>query len=569
MQRLLPFRLPRRVAWGLLLVIAVGTMFFQLGDYRRLTSHEVVAAVPAREMLHSGDWVVPRYGMVPRLQKPPLVYWLIAANGWLFGTFDAFTVRLHSVVASLALMGLVSLWAARWYGREAAFGAGLMQISSLWVLKFGRRAEVDMLLCLLICLSLFLIAQQPEHEPKSRRWLRWLAIESLLGAMWLAKFHYGPAMVLGPTFVFWAMQRRWQRFLDLFHPLGMLIALACVVVWPWLVWRQLPEALSIWKLEIIGRAVGELGRDPWWFYLPSLVGMTLPWTGNVLLAAPISWLRAWRGGDVRECFVWTWLLIDLAIVWLSSDKHENYLLAAMPPCTLLACQTHARIAAKAHRGVLRLAAFVPSAGAAAAVVLGVVLFVFVAPKWPIVQGHTRLTAVCLTGGFVAACFWLRRQQPALAGWTALAGLSVSYLIVVASILPAQDSRHFTAQFARQLRRDVLHADPVCMFGERGNLRGIHPLVYELDEPVYRVNSIEDLAKQLRERGEMMMVIEEQRLAELEPLARVQVLQRMALPADGRPRAPSLTCVRLWPLETRSPASPLVESPTAGRATSTQ
>src|SRR6185295_19683263 len=119
MQRLLPFRLSRPAAWGLLLLIAVEALFFQLGDYRRLTSHEVVAAVPAREMLHSGDWVVPRYGMVSRLQKPPLVYWLIAANGWLFGTFNEFTVRLHSATASLALMGLASLWAARWNGREA------------------------------------------------------------------------------------------------------------------------------------------------------------------------------------------------------------------------------------------------------------------------------------------------------------------------------------------------------------------------------------------------------------------------------------------------------------------
>src|SRR3990172_7845800 len=36
-------------------------------------------AGPAWEMVRSGDWLVPTLDGIPRLQKPPLVYWLTAA----------------------------------------------------------------------------------------------------------------------------------------------------------------------------------------------------------------------------------------------------------------------------------------------------------------------------------------------------------------------------------------------------------------------------------------------------------------------------------------------------------
>jgi len=257
-------------------------------------------------------------------------------------------------------------------------------------------------LCLIVATALFQIATQPDDEPAARRRLRWFTILSLIGVSWMAKFHYGAAMVLAPTCVFWTMQRRWRRFLDLFNPLGLLVVLACVVVWPWLVWRQLPEALSVWKAETVGRAIGELGRDPWWFYLPLLAALTLPWQGHIVLAAPSSLRRAWRLGDERERFLWTWLIVDLSLVWLQPDKHENYLLAAMPPFTLLACQTWARVMAKIRRGVLRLPVFATWGGLAAAVALGVWLFVSIAPRWPTAQRDLQWAAICLASSWTVS-----------------------------------------------------------------------------------------------------------------------------------------------------------------------
>ena len=57
------------VAWSVLIVVVLTVYLSCLGSYGTLGTHEVVAAVPGREMLHSGDWIVPRYGDVPRIRK--------------------------------------------------------------------------------------------------------------------------------------------------------------------------------------------------------------------------------------------------------------------------------------------------------------------------------------------------------------------------------------------------------------------------------------------------------------------------------------------------------------------
>ena len=85
-------------------------LFFELGDHRTLGSHEVFTAVPAREMLESGDWIVPTYGGLHRLRKPPLGYWVTASSSWLIGESSELSARLPSAVSALLLVGLVGWW---------------------------------------------------------------------------------------------------------------------------------------------------------------------------------------------------------------------------------------------------------------------------------------------------------------------------------------------------------------------------------------------------------------------------------------------------------------------------
>ena len=62
---------------------------------------ELRVALTAREMVDSGNWLVPRYQEQVRLKKPPLMYWLVASAFSLTEKTASVTVaRLPGVVNS-------------------------------------------------------------------------------------------------------------------------------------------------------------------------------------------------------------------------------------------------------------------------------------------------------------------------------------------------------------------------------------------------------------------------------------------------------------------------------------
>src|SRR3990172_11244528 len=60
--------------------------------------NEPVRVIVAKEMLKTGDWLIPVLHGKPYFVKPPLMNWLIGTSGYLFGTFNEWTTRLPSVL---------------------------------------------------------------------------------------------------------------------------------------------------------------------------------------------------------------------------------------------------------------------------------------------------------------------------------------------------------------------------------------------------------------------------------------------------------------------------------------
>src|SRR5438046_393943 len=77
------------------------------GDLYNETDGQYAGA--AREMLETRQWLLPTNDTVPRLQKPPLLYWLIVGSYKLFGV-NAAAARLPiglAIVATTALTFLI------------------------------------------------------------------------------------------------------------------------------------------------------------------------------------------------------------------------------------------------------------------------------------------------------------------------------------------------------------------------------------------------------------------------------------------------------------------------------
>jgi len=103
----------------------------------------------SRQMLQSGDWVVPRLYDEIRANKPPLIYWCQASamrligDGPMTGTFAA---RLPSTIAMLLTLTILAIAISRHVGKEQAFWTMLVLSSSLMTIMAAKVALTDSVL---------------------------------------------------------------------------------------------------------------------------------------------------------------------------------------------------------------------------------------------------------------------------------------------------------------------------------------------------------------------------------------------------------------------------------------
>ncbi|MFN0068595.1 MAG: ArnT family glycosyltransferase [Limisphaerales bacterium] len=166
--------------WYALFLTGLGAQELRLEEPRRVE--------PALGMIESGNWAVSTIGGEAYYRKPPFLNWLIAASFQATGVVDEFTARLPS--ATMVLLLALTAWRTgrSWLGREGAFGAGLILLTTIAVVDKGRLAEIEaahMALTGMAC-AVWLEAWAGGRLSAGR----WAATGLLLGLALLAK---GPA----------------------------------------------------------------------------------------------------------------------------------------------------------------------------------------------------------------------------------------------------------------------------------------------------------------------------------------------------------------------------------------
>ncbi|MCA9041080.1 MAG: glycosyltransferase family 39 protein [Planctomycetaceae bacterium] len=525
------------------LVFLVGALvlFFNLAGYRTFSSHEGFAVVPAQEMLESGNFVVPYYAGIPRLKKPPLVYWVLSTSATLFGDLNEWTARLPQAIAAILLAGLIFHWGTRWYGRNVGLAAALVQLTAVYVLDFGRKAEIDMTLCLLTTTALYLVATSDPQASYKQSFGRITAIFAVLSLTWLAKFHYGPVMVIAPTVVFFLIQKRFGDFLKMLNPVGILFAAAAIFIWPYLVLQRLPGAWDVWESETVGRAVGELGSEPFWYYGPHMITSMLPWSLFAVAAWPSSWKKAWKEKDPNERFLWIWFLVQLAIMTSQANKHKHYLMSLLPLLSLMA-----------GTQIVRVEAYLPQVARFfsrwRAILFGVIAigaaggtFYLIDHKWPWMHSTAIYLGLTLASGFLTSLWFSHRgKMPASLSALAVMGL-VCYLIANAQIIPGRDHRAAAARFANEIRRELGPQSEILTY-KTGEW---HPFVFYLGSEVQRVENPESIADYLREDEQTNMLAFESDLSEIGNVANYESVRKRTWTAEeAAPKHSPLVWIRL-------------------------
>lgn len=298
-------------------------------------------AEAAREMLVTGDWLLPRQGGVLYPDKPPGGYWLMAASMAVLGP-TALAARLPALLAFIGLLAL--LWRTEGRREEAAPGLGptaaWMTAACPLTVALAQLATLDMLLTFFTTAGILAGRRWLQGGPRAAAW----AAGAALGYGFLVKGPVAWALPLAILAVAALADGRGRSLRRLLSPHFWAPLLAVGLSWYLVAAARVPELKDYWiGSELIGRVAGSHGRGkPVWYFPALALGITLPWA---------AW-AAWRGyqrrrrgqpppGDPEHRFYAIWALLPVVFFTLPASKQPAYLAPAVPGLALWLAQAWA------------------------------------------------------------------------------------------------------------------------------------------------------------------------------------------------------------------------------------
>lgn len=290
-----------------------------------------------REMLDSGNLVVPTFNYRLREDKPALIYWLQIACAQVVGV-NEWSARLPSALAALLTVAVTYELGRRLFSTTAALLGAMVLGTSFAFLGAAHFANPDALLVAFstLCLAFFW------HDWKTGGNGSLSAVGAAAGLAVLSKGPVGLVVPAGVAFVFLLWQRDLRYLLS--WRVGLLLLAFLLVAAPWyaLVAAETKGAwiagfLNKHNLERATRAM-EGHSGPFYYYLPVLLVGLLPWSVFLAGAAWHSWRRLRDGEHFERAAVRlliVWFATYVVLFSLAQTKLPNYVLPSYPAAALL------------------------------------------------------------------------------------------------------------------------------------------------------------------------------------------------------------------------------------------
>ncbi|CAN5533763.1 glycosyltransferase family 39 protein [soil metagenome] len=306
----------------------------------------------ALAMLRSGDWLVPRLDGLPFFHKPPLFYWLGAASMSVFGVSE-WAARLPSVLGATLAAASVFMFLRRWVPGTATARNTAVVLATMPFFYVGAQfANLDMLVAGCISATVLLAVHAVRAHEAAQPFRAALAGAFGMAALGvLAKGLIGP-LLPGLVFCLWCASTRRLGTLRLlaWWP-GWLLFCAIALPWPVLMQMRYPGFFDYFVVTQHFRRFAQAGFNnvhPFWFYVPVIAGLTLPW---FMLLATAGWRarRArWKPNDV-DWLMLIWLATILVFFSIPRSKLIGYVLPSLPPLAYFVARASGQGSALATR----------------------------------------------------------------------------------------------------------------------------------------------------------------------------------------------------------------------------
>ncbi len=324
---------------GALIAVLYVLLYIAPLDFRPLMIPDEVryAQIP-REMIKAETLLSPRFDGMKYFEKPSSAYWPTIASMKAFGE-SHFAVRLPMALSVGVSALLLFLLARRARGKDGVpplLPVAIFLVSGE-VFLVGTFAVLDDVFSMFLtaAMAAFYFAWT-ETKPLKRHGLLLLS-GAFCGAAVMSKGLLGLVLPGAAIAAFLVWERDWKAFLKM--PWTPLLG-AVAVAGPWVLAQHSVEP-DFWRyfimVEHFGRFVGDAGErhpQPFWLYVPILLGGFLPFTLFAYSLFKGGRKMDWGSPLLRFCVAW--IAVPFILLSLSSGKLGTYILPLFPPLALLA-----------------------------------------------------------------------------------------------------------------------------------------------------------------------------------------------------------------------------------------
>jgi 4-amino-4-deoxy-L-arabinose transferase-like glycosyltransferase len=308
---------------ALLHVVTIGT-----GDLYSETEGQYAGA--AREMVANHNWLLPTNNGIPRLQKPPLLYWLIIASYKILGVNEA-AARLPVALAVVATVALIFLIGEKLTDYWRGFIAGLIYLSFCGTFILARIVMPEPLVTAFMAGAMFCGICGYERRRHRRLWFAGVWTFAALAC--LTKGLLGivyPAMVFVLLSIFYREAKK--RFGGLLRWEYVLIFL--VILAPWHIWAQwhFPHYFRYVRSEWLGHMRGLTDETHDFLGVPAYqfvvlhVAWWFPWSIALLPGVIFAWRRISRPREINfgDALLLCWMGVVFIPLLFLGQRQDYY-----------------------------------------------------------------------------------------------------------------------------------------------------------------------------------------------------------------------------------------------------
>jgi 4-amino-4-deoxy-L-arabinose transferase-like glycosyltransferase len=343
----------RRLSLLVVLLLPAALLYPTRGFHLLEPDEGRYAQIP-KEMLQNGSWVVPTLQGEPYLDKPPLLYWLVAISYRVFGITPEAARLVPALCVHLTILA-VYLVGRRSIGERAALWAALLLSVAPGFVSVARLLLLDGLLVLCVTVSVLCGFEAVRTGTLKRGW--WLAAAVASGLGFLTKGPISEVLLFVPLWAYAFLasggrqppvdtereshqeanrrltppaRLRWYWYAIFFG-----VVFAVNLPWYVAIYLHQPQFLKyfFWEHNVMRFLQPFDHLQPVWYYVPILLAGLLP--GTILLAA-YFWKLLRGSSDTHSRpspAGGFWLLAGAWCVFFfscSGSKLPTYILPAYP-----------------------------------------------------------------------------------------------------------------------------------------------------------------------------------------------------------------------------------------------